>query len=200
MELNKSKILDEYHSRINKIKSLIEHNQNNKTKYSNLVLFKDYLSRLFLWRDKLNINNTHLKSQESHNILTHLDNLYTTFFEQECANVKTNFNDSFIHLYACWNTLEPFLNLSNFKNLPSPYDSIIKIIIKGGEIYIHNGVYHIDEYGISISKILKGEEKCFLPSLDDAFLDFIDLKFESGELTEIVNYDDLWIKFNNKNS
>ncbi|WP_438711010.1 hypothetical protein ACSTS3_21110 [Aquimarina muelleri] len=198
MELNKDKILDLYNTKIKEITSQIKYDE--KIKYSHVILFKDYISRLFLWRDVLEINNTHLKTRESHNILIYLNNEFKEIFDLEIINEKSNFNAYFIRLYVCWNIFKSYINFSKYKNLPEPYNPILKIILRGGDIYIHNGVYHIDDFGVSINNILNGKEKYFSPSLEDDFLDFLDLKFKKGELTNFTNYNDIWITYKNKGS
>ncbi|GAA3524690.1 hypothetical protein GCM10022393_43650 [Aquimarina addita] len=155
MALNKDKIIDEYNARIKKVTSQIKYNK--KVKYSHVALFKDYVSRLFLWRNALEINDTHLKSRESHNILIYLNNDFKEIFSLELTNLKSNFNATFIHLYVCWNIFKSSINLSKYKKFPEPYDPILKIILRGGDVYIHNGVYHINDNGVSINNILNGK-------------------------------------------
>lgn len=195
MELNKETILEDYQRRMLELKSSIIESKDYK--YSNLILFKDYVSRLTLWKERLEVNNRYLKTRESHNIMIYLNDFYKKIFNEEPkVIIRRNFNSTFLHLYVCWEIFDDIFNFSKEEKLPKPYESIIKVILKGGFVSIYNGVYEIDIYSLLIGSIVEGKDKLFLPTLEDGFLDLLDNNFKKRNLLEQKEIDkiyNLWI-------
>lgn len=173
-----------YNNEIEKIKLTI-----NKPKSDDSILctllFRDYLTKLFIWKKKLGNDSEFIKHKESHNLFLELnpnfDNRLKSLdeFKNDLKNagIKTNggrfFDDIFIYLIVYWNIFKDYDEIKN-KNLLSPYDPISKLLERTKYIYIHNGSFEIGNF--TFTSIEKYNDFS-LPSLEDDFLEFLERKY-----------------------
>lgn len=136
---------------------------------SNLLLFKDYIKRLALIRADLNLHG-HIKSKGAQNVLPNYFKGYTHFMEinkTELVEIEARarcFDDLYIHCYVYWEVSKA-VDSPRMTDESNPYEPAMLLLLRGGSVFIHNGMFHVTE-----------EEIFFLPSLDKSFLDFVDQK------------------------
>lgn len=179
-------------------KIVLENNTGNKFTVSNILLFRDYLTCLKLWKINLGVDPNFIKSKPAHNLFLHMPTEVTADFApyDDFKNILIKkgfqvkgerfFDDYFIYLYIQWLLLSKTANLS-LNNLPAPYESVIKIIQRGGSIYVVNGQFEIDGIGY------KNSEKYFgyrLPSLEDDFLTYIEENLRQRGTQDIPNQEE----------
>lgn len=166
----------------NKIKPL------NMNSVSNILLFKDYLSRIKLWYEELGLVFSFdiIRNKDKNDLVKLLfPEIYEELLEIEFYrnnllddfNIGKNKYRSFDYLYIYLSIYWDLLKLQNkqifekYKHLPDPYDPVFKMIINGGGVLYREGYFNVS--GIDISK--KDKTINFtMPSLDDSFLEYID--------------------------
>lgn len=196
--------LEIYTNEIEKIK-LITNNPKSDDSILCILLFRDYLTKLFIWKKKLGNDSEFIKHKESHNLFLELSpNLDIKLksleeFNNDLRNaeIETNgrkfFDDIFMYLIVYWNMFKDLNEIKN-KNLLSPYDSISKLLERTKYIYIHNGSFEIGNFTFSSIEKYNG---FLLPSLEDNFLDFVEKKYtQKNPNQNEINI--LWEEFNNQ--
>ena len=186
--------------------------QSETNNVSSILLFKDYLSKIYQWYNQLGLEWDHkiTKSKEGHNLIKILAPELMT----ECIDLNefrltmlkdTNFNTNefrsfdylFIYLFIYWKIFEEYPGIKKYEYLPNPYEPSIKILLRGGHINYKETYYNVS--GIDISKKDKTLDYR-LPSLDDNFLSFIDSKCKLSGSDGIPNQEytnQLWEEFRN---
>ena len=176
-------------------------------KVSSILLFKDFMTRLHIWKKELNTNfmnfdaiNLNLFNDLHISIGEDLDieetifyNEYITFLRQNYnLNSLLNKNYLFIHLFIYWELYKDSEEIKKYNYLEHPYESIVKIASRKNMVYKREG--------INVSNItMRNFSKPFkLPSIDDNFLDYIDSKCKLMGSDGIPNQErvnQLWEEF-----
>jgi|GEM_PF-2062011 len=201
--------LEIYDNEIDKIKSII-----TKTKTDDsiilILLFRDYLTKLSVLKEKLGIPSEYIKNKESHNLLPELDphwsNKTKTLSEfnddLKNAGLKINggkfFDDIFLYLILNWNINKHYSGDLN-NELESPYDSLSKILERTLNISVINGQFQIGNITFNNREKYKN---FILPSLDDRFLEYVETNTiqKPIKIPNQIEINELWKKFNEKNS
>lgn len=197
-----------YNNEIEKIKLIVNKLKSNDSILS-IILFRDYLSKLFNWKKKLGNNSEFIKKKESHNLFielgfnveTKMKSLIEFNGDLRSAGIEINggkfFDDIFLYLIVYWNIYKNDDNIKKIE-IESPYDSISKILERTTNILIVNGQYQIGN--ITFNNLDK-YKNFKLPSLDDNFLDFVEKKYITKLITipSQQEIDDLWEEYQNKN-
>jgi hypothetical protein len=199
--------LEIYNNEIEKIKSII-----NKPKKDNsivsILLFRNYLTKLFVWKKNLGNDSEFIKSKESHNLFPELDSnwldktktLNEFNHDLKNAGLKINsgkfFDDIFLYLVLNWNIYKH--SSTDLKNeLESPYDSLSKILERTLNISIINGQFQIGNITFNNREKYKN---FILPSLDDRFLEYVETNTNQKpiKIPNQIEINELWDKFNEK--
>ena len=159
----------------------------NEKSVANILLFKHYLQTMYKWYLELSLEWDYkiTKRKEGHNLIEiikpGLSNkmIDIDFFRVNLLN-DTSFNTNkyrgfdylFIYLFIYWDIFENEY-FSQYKHLPNPYLSVIKILLRGGHIFYNNTYYNVSDIDIRKSP---NTLNFILPSIDDNFLDYIDSK------------------------
>lgn len=191
-----------YNNEIEKVKLII-----NKPKSDDsilcILLFRDYLTKLFIWKKKLGNDSEFIKHKESHNLFLELPpNLEIKLksldeFKNDLKNtgIETNgtrfFDDIFMYSIVHWNMFKDFKEIKG-KNLLFPYDSLSKLLERTKYIYIHNGSFEIGNFTFSS---IEKYNSFSLPSLNDDFLDFVERKY-TQKIPNQKEINILWEEFN----
>lgn len=195
--------------KLNNFKSKIITSQRKETT-AGFLLFKDYLSKMFLWYEKISIvedfENNIYKKKEGHNLIY----LIAPEILDECISLEdfrlnylndVNFGTSkyrgfeyiFIYYSIYWDIFNEKSQFKNYNNLPNPYESVIKILLRG------NNIYKGEMNSIEIDNLTVRKQTDFkLPSLDYDFLDYIDEVCERSGSAGIPNQEktnQLWEEF-----
>lgn len=178
---------------------------------ASFLLFKDYLRKLYIWYKELNITSKwedSIYTKAGHS-LTHLiaPNLILDIIDLEDFRINylddividkskyRGFEYIFIYYSIYWDIFKGHPEFKKFSNLPNPYDSVIKILLRGSHIYRGEmGTIEVDNLPI------KNDNTFILPSLDDNFLDFLDLKCKRRDSLGIpsqLETNNLWVEFQN---
>jgi hypothetical protein len=175
-------------------------------RYSDITLFREYQSRLFDWKNKLNFDGYDFfnKKKSYHNLFLNLSPSWLPeIFSQETVisdltnwGVK-NIHDGlreyqgyFIYLYLNWEVFKSTVEISQYENLKHPYEPVFKIISRGGLISFSTD----NKFVIDQRTYLKYDNLFQMPSIEDNFLDFIDLKCTDYPNQEKIDL--LWFEFN----
>ncbi|MCR5862697.1 hypothetical protein LRS05_11315 [Flavobacterium sp. J372] len=170
--------------------STIERPHHSVSRVSNVLLFREYLRRLRLWKFYFGeAGELNIIDKSNHNLLTYLsgedgyDNTptYETFIT-DLRNKGTDFSGPrsfegiFAYLIVMW---ELFSNNNLILNngLPDPYEPLKILLQRTNSIYKLDGQLHIDT--ITFNDFRKYAEY-ELPSLDINFLDFVDEQYSFG--------------------
>jgi hypothetical protein len=174
-------------------------------KYSDIVLFREYQTRLYAWKQELNLNTPDFfnKSKEYHNLLADLfqdweskvipfDDIINDLKKLGIPfvdNTLRDFQGFLLSLYVNWEILKKDnTEINNYTYLKHPYFPIYKIILRGGLIQLVHNKFMID------NKIyLRYDNQFSLPSLEDDFLNYIDSNVTDFPNQEKVNQ--LWENF-----
>lgn len=191
-----------YNNEIEKIKLII-----NKPKSDDsilcILLFRDYLTKLFIWKKKLGNDSEFIKHKESHNLFLELSPILgiklksLDEFKNDLKNtgIETNgtrfFDDIFIYSIVHWNMFKDFKEVKR-ENLLSPYDSVSKLLERTKYIYIHNGSFEIGNFTFSS---IEKYNSFSLPSIDDDFLEFVERKY-TQKIPNQKEINILWKEFN----
>ncbi len=191
----------------NKIDEFI--NENNPTlsfgaedKVSSILLYKDFIRRLYLWKTELNLPFLMYGKKEIFNLLNDINPVWlndlVSFedYEQYIINNYTysssNLNYFFLYLFIYWEFYKNSEEIQEYNYLEQPYESVIKIFAN------KNNIYKRDVIIISGVSIIYGNKDFKLPSLDDNFLNFIDSKCKLMGSNGIPNQErvnELWEEF-----
>ncbi len=153
---------------------------------SSILLFKDYMSRMYKWYDYFNLPWDYqiTKRKEGHDIISILapdltaDRLSLDYFRLNLLN-DTNFGISefrafdyfFIYLAIYWEILKEEQKLDAYNKLPEPYLPVIKLLLRGDRIFYFEQFYNVS--GVDIRR--DNTTLAFrLPELGDDFLNYID--------------------------
>lgn len=201
--------LEIYNTEIDKIKSIIIKTKTDDSIIS-ILLFRDYLTRLYLLKEKLGIPSEYIKNKQSHNLIPELDPFWSNKtktlneFNDDLKNagLKINggkfFDDIFLYLILNWNIYKHYSgNLNN--ELESPYDSLSKILERTLNISVINGQFQIGNITFNNREKYKN---FILPSLDDRFLEYVETNTSQKpiKIPNQIEINELWKKFNEKNS
>jgi len=138
----KSMILKDLYSReIEKISFLKDVNYRG-FRFSGIMLFREYQSRLFKWKNKLNIGGPDFfnKSKSYHNLFIDLSpNWLAEIFSEEVIvndlkgmGVKNinyglkEYQGYFIHLYLNWEIFKAKAEITTHKDLAHPYELYLR--------------------------------------------------------------------------
>ncbi|MFD2600459.1 hypothetical protein [Flavobacterium suzhouense] len=197
--------MDNYNTELEKLISILNRDT-KKDNIANILLFRDYLSKLFAWKKKLGDTSEFIKTKEAHNLFLNINSEWTAklesleeFNSKLIANnipVKSGryFNDIFIYLYFQWNLNSDRTEINECE-LANPYQPAIKIIERCKDIHTHNGQFEIGKYTYNNREKYKNFT---LPSLEDDFLDYIDNKLNHLGTSGIPNQQEtnkLWEEF-----
>lgn|SRR5690606_18920148 len=181
---------------------------NNNKKVSSILLFKDYIHQLRMWKEKLNItyppfgylpsgNNLILDiNQDLKNKMMPIMEFYNSFigdysFDENLRIGTTRYlNYLFVYYFIYWEVLKNEEEFNGYNDSENPYRGLVKLI-SNDSIYSREGV-NIAGVTINFNKSL------VLPSLDDDFLKFIDSKYKLTMDNKIPNQEEvnqLWEKF-----
>lgn len=200
--------------KLSDFKSNIFETQRKDTTAS-FLLFKDYLSKMYDFYKILEIEDKWehniYKTKEGHNLIglidpellsnaIPLDDFRANYLNDVIINKSkyTGFEYIFIYYSIYWEILKEKNQFKKFKDLPNPYDSVIKVFLRGN---------HIQKGEMSTIEIdnlpVKKQTNFKLPSLDYDFLDYIDKVCErsgSGGIPNQERTNQLWEEFQKQKS
>jgi hypothetical protein len=201
------KIFDQ---KFNEFNSL-EYKSQNFINTSGVLLFKEYLKRIYSWYTSLNKIekwNTIFRTDTNHNIVylinpKILDNIISLEDFKSILSDDTRFDRSrkaldipILYAYLCYEVFKNDSQFDVFKNLPNPYEPVIKLLTRGNHIVRGEmGTIEIDM--LPIFKDLDFSS-IFLPSYDDPFLNYIDtecIRSGSGGIPNPEKTNQLWEEF-----
>ena len=171
---------DLYLQKLNQIAQLNK-SAEEKFRFSDTLLFRDYQTRLFQWKDALNYDGIDgfNRMKSFHNLFLDLspkweneifpdETVMADFKEHGFKNMyftNRDYNRFFLSMYLNWEFFKEYAEIKKFHNLPHPYETVFKIIIRGGYVFNHGGVFEIDNRAY-----LKYDNKFRLPSISENFL------------------------------
>jgi hypothetical protein len=199
--------LRKYIDELKKVKNRIGKFE-KKNRISNVLLFRDYLTRLDNWKvalgeagDKIYIGkgrNYHnlflsIKADWVEEIKTQEDFNKDLINEAQISFKGGRFyDDMFIYLFTYWELCKNNIEINEI-NLPHPYEPAFKIIGRCEFMYTQNANIQIDNYTIN------NLEKYFnflMPSLDYDFLDYIDsICLVDNKIPNQIETNELWERF-----
>jgi hypothetical protein len=209
--------MENFQDKLNELKNQIK-GRKIQTDTSGILLFKDFLSKMEEWNNVIGFPQDWLnKISRQHDLLNIVgiiapDLLKNVISLNDFRNNNPQNGDTFnlssarsldaglIHALFCWDFFKNNSVFDKFKNLPNPYDSIKELYITG---------HYVDKSEptkITIdSKFDVRKQTDFrLPSLDYAFLDYIDSVCErnggSGGIPNQEKTNQLWEEFQKKKS
>jgi len=188
--------------------SFLKNVESRGFKFSNIVLFREYQSRLFKWKQALNFDGLDFfnKRKGYHNLFLDLSPTWINEIIPEeviiddlkksgVENIyyaSREYQGYFIYLYLNWEIFKSKPEIESHTTLKHPYQPVFKIISRGGRISFSTD----NKFDIDHRTYLKYDNSFQLPSLDDRFLDFIDQNATDFPNQERVNQ--LWQRFNIK--
>lgn len=199
-----------FNKKFDEFKSEIFKSQNSNNT-SAILLFKEYLKRINKWYNAVGIIekwHTIYRTDTSHNLVylirpELLENIISIEdFKSNLINDKRfdssrkALDISILYAYLCWEVFKNNLQFDNYKDLPNPYEPVIKILKRGNHI-IRGEMATIEIDALPIFKNLDFT-KNFLPSYDYNFLDYIDEICErngSGGIPNQEKTNQLWEEF-----
>ncbi|MFB0494489.1 hypothetical protein ABID99_000726 [Mucilaginibacter sp. OAE612] len=172
--------------------------------FSNILLFREYQSRLFAWKVALNFdgNDFFNKRKSYHNLFLDLnpvwieelipeDKIVTDLNSAGWDNIRSGFREYmgyFMFLFVNWGLFEEKEEIKRFVNLSHPYEPLFMILRRRGLIDFSD-----NKFVINGQTYLKYDNNFKLPSTDDDFLDFVDTKATDFPNQDAVN--DLWSEY-----
>lgn len=180
------KINEDFKNELLNIKNKIKPLDMNSV--SNILLFKDYLSRIKLWYEELGLVFSFdvIRNKDKNDLIKilfpviHEQLLEIEFYRRNLLDdfsIGTNKYRSFDYLYVYLSIYWNLLNDQNkqifeqYKHLPNPYESVFKMIMNGGGVFYGEGFFNVS--GVDISKNDK-TINFTMPSLDENFLAYVD--------------------------
>ncbi len=160
------------------------------TVVSNIVLFKDFIGKMFIWNNELRALpfSYSIFTSVYPNLIKFIDEGYyqshshpsKEFREYVYSKIKTvekskigNLHALYVYVCIYWCEYIDKIDFSKYSHLPDPYENIVKIFQRGGTIG------KVDRTIMINGKYISRKPKYFdyrLPSIEDDFLDFIDEK------------------------
>ena len=197
--------MNQYNIELNKLITILNSDLKKDT-VSNILLFRDYLSKLFAWKKKLGDSSEFIKTKEAHNLFLNIDTQWTADLETlEGFKLKLIDHNIFLHGGRYWDDIFIYLNfhwnLNSYRDeikkigLANPYEPVVKIIERYNEVYTCNGQFQIGKFTHNNREKYKN---FLLPSLDDDFLDYVDDNLNHLGTSGIPNQketDILWNEF-----
>ncbi|MCQ9637797.1 hypothetical protein MP478_00175 [Chryseobacterium sp. WG14] len=185
--------------------------KNNSDNISSILLFKDYIFRLKTWKDTLNIEYIpfgKFLNLDRNNLLIDINpewNNEMMPYSEFCSHLNDQLNISlpqgriqnslFIYLFVYWEIYKshPLIMKIMQENpkLSHPYEGIVKIF-RNDYIYVMEGI------NISGVTMRNSSMNLKLPSIEDSFLEYIDLECKLIGNDGIPNQEkvnELWQKF-----
>lgn len=197
-------LLDKYKYELNYISSKYKYND-LKFRYSNILLFREYQSRLYMWKKILKLDHfdDFYKGRSSHNLFIELaPNWISELIQEEqvfndLQNLGFNnliatfrqYDAFFVSMYINWEIFKDKPEIQIFSELPHPYEPVFKIFSRGGTISNIHSAFEIDRQ----ETYIKHNNNFKLPSLNEDFLDFVDSNVSDFPNQELVN--ELWDEF-----
>lgn len=180
------KINDDFKSELLDIKDKIK--PLNMNSVSNILLFKDYLTRMKLWYEELGLEFSFdvIRNKDKNDLIkilfpeVHEQLLEVEFYRRNLLDdfsIGTNKYRSFDYLYVYLSIYWDLLSNQNkqdfekFSHLPNPYESVFKMIMNGGGVIYNEGFFNVS--GVDIRKNDK-TINFIMPSLSEEFLKYID--------------------------
>ncbi|WP_185151777.1 hypothetical protein, partial [Chryseobacterium sp. SN22] len=175
-----------------------------------VLLFKEYLKRMRVWYESLNMIEKWFlmyRLDEAHNIVyfvdSHLlDSVISLEEFTKTFNVGMFYLDNkgldipILYGYICWQLFKEYPQFNEYKALPDPYETVIKILQRGNNIR-RGEMKSIEINGQVIFKDLDFT-KNYLPSFDDKFLNYIDNTCERSADKGVPNSEkiqEMWKEF-----
>ncbi|WP_426327868.1 hypothetical protein [Pedobacter sp. R-06] len=178
-------------------------------RFSNILLFREYQSRLFSWKRALGNNNLDFfnKKKSFHNLFLDMkvkweneiiseEKVVNDLKKNGFLNLNQSFRDYesfFLTMFINWEVFKDRIEMDLQSELPPPYEPTFKIFSRGGAIYHSEGKFEIDINGQTYRKY---DKEFKLPSLDEDFLNYIDNNCDDFPNQEKVNL--LWDFYNSK--
>ncbi|KAF2081309.1 hypothetical protein [Flavobacterium sharifuzzamanii] len=208
-QLNKMTATEIFNIKLAELKSQIIEVQKNKNT-SGILLYKDYLSKMYEWYVALGIeekwliniyktkdghNLFHLLAPEFKNNLIDLEDFRVNYLNDiTILNSKyRGFEYIYVYLYIYWQIFKNSPSFEKYQNLPDPYEPVIKILLRG------NHVYKGEMSTIEVDNLpIKRQTDFRLPSLDYDFLEYIDeicIRSGSGGIPNQEKTNQLWEDF-----
>lgn len=181
-----------------------------KKNTASVLLYKDYLSKMYEWYVMLGIEEKWLiniyKTKDGHNLF-HLidpelknDLIDLEDFRANYLNDITILNSKYrgfeyiyVYLYIYWQIFKNSPRFEKYQNLADPYEPVIKIFLRG------NHVCKGEMSTIEVDNLpVKRQTDFRLPSLDYDFLEYIDeicIRSGSGGIPNQEETNQLWKDF-----
>lgn len=179
-------------------------------KFSDILLFREYQTRLFQWNKEVDLNclDYFNKNKRYHNLFRHLfDNWETKIipFAQvlnDLVNLGVphisysirDYQGYLLSLYINWEILKNDPSILKYTSLKHPYEPIYKMCLRGGVIQEDGNKYVIDY----TKTYLRYDNQFTMPSIENDFLNFMDINCTDFPNQEKVNQ--LWNVFQIKES
>lgn len=153
---------------------------------ASILLFKEYLKRMRLWYERLDIldrwfyiyrlddghNLIKLVAPELLNNIKTLDDFKNQYYNGlYTTSLRNELNVSILYGYLCGELFKDYPQLDEFRSLVDPYEPVIKILQRGNNI--RRGEMKTIEIDNQIVFSDFDFEKVYLPSFDNKFLDFL---------------------------
>jgi len=195
------------HDKISGLKDI----ERGEFRYSHILLFAEYQSRLFKWKTVLKNESFYLfnKDKSFHNLFLDLSPLWINELIPEekviCDLNELGFSrvhlthrdyyGFFVAMYLNWEIFKEYAELKKHDSLPHPYETVYMMFCRGGDIFNGEKKFEVDS-----RTYIKHDHRFELPPLTTEFLDFVDA--ETATHSHGMNYPDqekvfqLWQKFN----
>lgn len=174
---------------------------------ASVLIFKEYLKSMRLWYEALGIYEEKwyyiYRLNEGHNLvhliapelLNNIDTL-ETFAKNYSHFDRKSLDAPIVYGYICWELFKNYPQFEKYKDLPNPYENVVKIMQRGN--YINRGeMKTIEINSLPITRDID-LNKIYLPSVENDFLDFIDKKCKRMGSAGIPNpekVEELWEEF-----
>ncbi|SHE48329.1 hypothetical protein [Pedobacter caeni] len=200
--------LNKYQQELNKLLYL-KNRKPEKFRFSTILLFREYQTRLFTWKKALNLDNLSMfnRDKQFHNLFIDLapDWLEELITEQKVVEdlksegfdyvkfTHRHYDGFFVSMFLNWELFKDKPEIQLYSILPHPYEPVCKIFSRGGTIANIHSAFEIDRD----ETYRKHNNNFKLPSLNDDFLTYIDHHVTDFPNQELVNQ--LWEKFRRMN-
>jgi hypothetical protein len=168
------------------VKEILRNSEKKENLTSNILLFRDYMSKLYDWKDAFGvIYSFGFKKKKFHNLFADIEatwafdiiSLDDFFLELVNAGLPVRggkfFDDLFVYMFIFWEKYSENIEISSHR-LENPYIPAFELLKRTGSTHSHNGLIQIDNF---IYKDLPQYRHFKLPSLDENFLDYVDQHF-----------------------
>ena len=198
-------VIEKYNNELLKFSGLKQSSE-KKFLFSDVLLFREYQSRLYKWKLALDFDGDDffLKRKSYHNLFVDLNPSWFKDLIAEEIIVKDlnakgldfilsalkEFMGYFMFLYINWEIFKEREEIKKYA-LSDPYESLFIILRRGGLIYFSGNMFNING-----RTYLKYDNNFRLPSIEIYFLDFIDAHCLDFPNQEEVNL--LWTQYSLK--